>query len=270
MTGENLESANILVSIIDSFDFEYNNKKMSTDYIERKILKDLDNKVKICYNCKRRGHSKFECKQGLPLTRTERHRNRDEHISTMILEGIPIADNIDLDLVIKQLCKVLHIKGKLDEFTLTRPWSHYLRKNDILITFKDDDLKKDFLSAIENQKSFIQNHYIYSYSHVNRGLATKIANKNYELLFRDVLPYQVDKMYTKALELKDRYGIEYITFAGQNQDKIVARKREFSYYYCKDLDDLKRLENDLRKIKLYDVTRKRRLLTIAPRNYTKA
>lgn len=242
---------------------------MSTDSIERKILKDLDNKVKICYNCKRRGHSKFECKQGLPLTRTERHRNRDVQTSTLILEGIPIADNLDLNLVIKHLCKVFNIKGRLEEFTLTRPWSHYLRKNDILITFKDDDLKKEFVTAIEKQKSFAAKNYIYCYSHVHRGIGTKIANKHYDLLFRDELPYVVDKMYTKALELKEQYGIEYITFAGQNQDKIVANKGTFSYYYCKDLDDLKRLENDLRKVKLLDVTRKRRLLTIAPRNYIK-
>lgn len=221
-----------------------------SDKIESRVLRNLDNKQKTCYNCNKRGHTKYECRQS-PFISNHIEKRHEPDIDNVILimESVPIIDKeIDIDLFMKNLLNSLKVSKEIkqDQYQLRRPWSHIYRRNDIKITFKSPDTKQLFMSAVNSQK---RNKFTFE-------------KKEYKLNFREDLPYDLDKMYTKALEVKEQYGVDCVMVG--NRGKIVAQKKDFTYMWCKNEDDLERVKKSLDKQSTLQVTRKRKLLKFGP------
>lgn len=240
---------------------------MSTDALESRVLRNLENKQKTCYNCNKRGHTKYECRQSPFISNSiEKRHEPDIDNVVLIMEGLPRADKIDLNQFMKSLLESLKLSKdiKQGQYSLERPWSHICRRNDVKIVFKSTETKKLFLTTVNSQKVFYYPKEIFCYYGVynDTGFKYTFEKKEYKLFFRDDLPHDLDRMYTKALELKDQYKLDCVMVG--NQGKIVAHKRTYTFFWCKNEDDLERVKKSLDKQSTYQVTRKRKLLTIVP------
>lgn len=239
---------------------------MSSDAIESRVLRNLENKQKTCYNCNKRGHTKYECRQSPFISNhVEKRHEPDIDNVVVIMEGVSLADNV-VDLM-KHLLASLKLSKKIgpEQYELKRPWSHIHRKNDVKITFKSADTKDMFMSAINAKIAKYDSYkdFFYYYGQfVDRRYKVTVGKKDYKLVFREDLPYDLDKLYTKALEIKEQYGVDRVVVG--DQGKILAHKRTFTYFWCKNTDDLERVKKQLEKQGTHKITRKRKLLRIGP------
>lgn len=234
--------------------------------IENRILQRMENKQKSCYICNKRGHTKYECRQSPYVSKhIEKRHDPDVEDVVVIMEQVPpLADFTDENQLMKYLLKSLHISKEIkpDGYNLKRPWTHYLRKNDVKIIFKTADVKKTFMAAIESRKNEYYKDVIYNYKFIDKSYKLKVGKKEYKLVFREDLPYEIDKMYTKALEIKEQFGVDCVMVG--NHGKVIAHKRDLTYYWCKNEDDLERLKKNLDKQNNFHIMRKRKLLRIMP------
>lgn len=199
---------------------------------------------KICYTCRKKGHTKYSCKRhpslGLSMVRTIPKDQESDTNRQLVITGVNLRDRVNsLELLnsILTKAKLKNVNHTYVHFKSRRFHKRLHRSDEILITFDKINVRKKLLEGLS--KAGYNNRRPES-TIFEIPIEVQVQKKFYRITIRHNISSEVSKFYNETLRLEAKYGTLHLSFGVES---VVVRKYSYIMLISNDktLSQLKEL-----------------------------
>lgn len=197
---------------------------------------------KICYTCRKKGHTKYSCKRhsSLGLSMVRNTPEESDVSNQMVITGVNLRDRVNpLELFNSILTKVkLKHVNHTDVHFKSRSFNKRLHRSDeILLIFHKISIRKKLLEGLREAG---YNNRRPESTIFEIPIEVQVQKKSYQITIRHNISSEVSKFYNETLRLEAKYGTLHLSFGVES---VVVRKYSYIMLISNDktLSQLKEL-----------------------------